>query len=244
VVLGWNPYLEDWAAACGLSVGGRVAAGFGRNPLERRTLAAWTATERNRQQIRTHLTHWYAFGVPTEDALGCLARYAPLVEVGAGTGYWARCLRERGVDVLAHDRMGEEWRTWFRPSLLEEVESRDAAGERELLARPDPERLDPFLWTEVATGGPEAAGRHAGRTLLLCWPGPWNAFDEAALRAHRGDHVALVGDPSGGSGSRGLRGLLGREWTPVEEAAVARWPGTADSLVVWRRASVRGLPTA
>jgi hypothetical protein len=233
---GWNPYLDDWAAACGHRVGGWVATEFGRNPLERRPLAAWRGTKGNRHQIRMHLTHWYAFGVPTEEALDCLARYAPIVEVGAGTGYWARCLRERGIDVLAYDELGEEWRTWFRPSLLEETDTRGGiGGVRELVARPDPGRSEPFLWTEVAPGGPEVVGRHAGRTLLLCWPGPWNAFDEAALRAHRGDHVAFVGDPAGGSSSRGLRRLLRREWTPVEEAPVARWPATADSLVVWRR---------
>src|SRR5215472_4901166 len=230
---GWNPYLEDWAAACGHRVRARVATEFGRNPLERGMLAAWGRTEHNLREIRTHLTHWYAFSVPTEDTLECLARYAPLVEVGAGTGYWARCLRERGVDVEAYDEMGDEWRTWFRPSRLEEVET--GAGRSELVARPDPDRSEPFLWTEVAAGGPEALGRHAGRTLLLCWPGPWNAFDQAALLAHQGDHVALVSDASGGSTSPGLGPLLRREWTRVDEAPVARWPATADGLVVWRR---------
>jgi hypothetical protein len=147
------------------------------------------------------------------------------VEIGAGTGYWARCLRERGVDVVAYDEMGEEWRTWFRPTLLEGVE--------ELTVRPDPERAEPLLWTEVVKAGPEVLRRHADRTLLLCWPGPWSAFDEAALRAHPGDLAAFVGDAD--SGSAGLSGLLRRCWVPVDEAPVARWPSAEDQLVVYRR---------
>src|SRR3979411_2575044 len=40
----------------------------------------------------------YAFAVPTDAALATLGRYAPIVELGAGTGYWAFLLRGRGVD--------------------------------------------------------------------------------------------------------------------------------------------------
>jgi hypothetical protein len=163
--------------------------------------------------------------VPTEEALQCLVRYAPVVEIGAGTGYWARCLRERGADVLAYDEMGEEWRTWFRPTVLEGVE--------ELMVRPDPERTEPLLWTEVVKGGPEVLRLHADRTLLLCWPGPWSAFDETALRAHSGDHVAFVGDSDSGSGR--FSRLLRRSWIAVDEAPVARWPTAEDGLVVYRR---------
>jgi hypothetical protein len=42
-------------------------------------------------------------------ALAAIARYAPIVEMGAGTGYWARCLRERGIDAVAYDELGEQW---------------------------------------------------------------------------------------------------------------------------------------
>ena len=44
-----------------------------------------------------------AFAVPSERALDLLASYAPLVEMGAGTGYWARLLQLRGVQVAAFD---------------------------------------------------------------------------------------------------------------------------------------------
>ena len=73
----WNPYHDRWAAA------GRDAALAG--------------------DLRAALIREYAFAVPGEEALTCIARHAPIVEIGAGSGYWARCLRERGVDVVVAD---------------------------------------------------------------------------------------------------------------------------------------------
>ena len=49
--------------------------------MERRILIA-EDNEANRAQIRIHLTRKYAFGVPGDHALDCLARYAPIVEMG------------------------------------------------------------------------------------------------------------------------------------------------------------------
>jgi len=45
----------------------------------------------------------YAFGVPDRGALEAIARYAPIVELGAGTGYWAYLFAEPRVDIAAYD---------------------------------------------------------------------------------------------------------------------------------------------
>ena len=66
-------------------------------------------------------------------ALALLAARAPLVEVGAGTGYWAAALRRRGVDVLAYD---------LNPPAADAAETNAYHG-----------RLPPF--TEVQRGGPK-----------------------------------------------------------------------------------------
>ena len=109
----WNPYLEEWAAANGSRVRGWICCSeLGSDPSEYRMIACWRDDEDNRLQIRDHLSRKYAFGVPGNDALDCLARYGPLVEIGAGTGYWARCLRERGVDIFAYDVIGDAWCSW------------------------------------------------------------------------------------------------------------------------------------
>lgn len=54
--------------------------------------------------IAHDLTENYAEAVPSTEALDALAELGPLLEIGAGAGYWARLLQDRGVDVLPVDR--------------------------------------------------------------------------------------------------------------------------------------------
>jgi hypothetical protein len=227
--LSWNPYLDEWAAANGSRVRGWICGSeLGSDPAESRRLSCWRNDEENRRQIRQHLTRKYAFGVPGDSALDCLARYAPLVEMGAGLGYWARCLRERGVDIIAYDAMGESWRAWFRPSILAETR-RD--GTRAIESRHHPERSEPVAWTEVLPGGPETLTRHPDRTLLLCWPDPWSGFDQASLRTYPGKRVAIVGPNS----AILQDGELSARWRHIDEASVPQWHGSNDHLVVYER---------
>lgn len=53
--------------------------------------------------IRRDLCHRYAFAIPSDEALDLIAPYSPIVEIGAGTGYWAHLLRQRGAVVRAYD---------------------------------------------------------------------------------------------------------------------------------------------
>ena len=230
----WNPYLEEWAAANGSRVRGWICCSeLGSDSSEYRIIACWRDDENNRLQIRDHLSRKYAFGVPGNYALDCLARYEPLVEIGAGTGYWARCLRERGVDIVAYDVMGDSWRSWFRPSIVAEIRR---GGTRAIVARPHPKRAEPVLWTDVLQGGPEVLRRHAERTLVLCWPDPWSGFDEAALLAYPGEHVAVVGEPGEeGPGSEGFQARLRRSWSRIEAVPVPRWHSSKDRLFIYAR---------
>jgi hypothetical protein len=45
----------------------------------------------------------YAYAPPNAAALEALLARSPLLELGAGTGYWVRLLRGAGADVLALD---------------------------------------------------------------------------------------------------------------------------------------------
>jgi len=50
------------------------------------------------------LAQRYTYVFPSDSALAMLAGLGPLVEMGAGTGYWARRLRAIGVDIVAFDQ--------------------------------------------------------------------------------------------------------------------------------------------
>jgi hypothetical protein len=153
----------------------------------------------------------YAFAVPTPAALAAVARYAPIVELGAGTGYWAFVLRERGVDVVAYDLAP--------PDRL-----------------PNPHLFRPVTWTRVEQGGVEVLASHADRALFLCWPSYRDPFAAHALEAYTGKTLIYVGEPPGGhTADDAFFAELARRWRLVEHVALPNWPGTHDALSVYER---------
>ena len=52
---------------------------------------------------RRELAAAFSWAIPAPPALEALARHGPLLECGAGTGYWAALLRAGGADVVATD---------------------------------------------------------------------------------------------------------------------------------------------
>jgi hypothetical protein len=58
-----------------------------------------------RMVVEDPLKYWIGFAVPNQEVLERIAAYSPIVEVGAGTGYWSAALQqqEAGVDVIVYD---------------------------------------------------------------------------------------------------------------------------------------------
>lgn len=162
---------------------------------------------------RRELAALFSWAIPTETALGVLSQHAPLVECGAGMGYWAALLRARGADVLAYD---------IAPP---------APGVRtEYHARRRP-------WTPVASlSSVTAARRHPHRTMLACWP-PYDndAASYDALMAYRGDVMIYIGEAAGATGSVRFHRELQLNWTPAERVELPHWPRLSDALTVYRR---------
>ena len=173
----------------------------------------WPALEL--EERRRELASLFSWGVPNEGALQMLAAHAPLVECGAGMGYWSALLRARGVDVVAYDAAppGKSSNAYHR------------------FAR------EP--WTAVeAQDSALAARRHGDRTLFLCWP-PYDddASSYAVLRAYRGDKLVFIGE--GATGSVRFHRELALNWSLEEEVRLPNWPGLRDTLMVYRRNALR-----
>lgn len=62
-------------------------------------LPDFNAIDKEKMTIRGR----FSWSVPTKEALDVLAAHAPLLEIGAGNGYWAGLLHRRRVDLLAFD---------------------------------------------------------------------------------------------------------------------------------------------
>lgn len=58
----------------------------------------------------------YAFAIPTEEAIKKIVSYGKIVEMGAGTGYWAKLIETAGGDIVAYDTFESHFKAhskWF-----------------------------------------------------------------------------------------------------------------------------------
>jgi hypothetical protein len=168
---------------------------------------------------REAMVEHFAFSVPDEEALAKLAALGPLVEVFAGTGYWARLLRERGVDILAYD-------------MAVDTVSDDQRG----LGQPIK-----HLWTEVIQqDAVEAAALHPDRTLLMGWP-VRDGTAGRALQAYMdagGQTVALIAD-RGCCGDDVFYRLLSVYFEATDDYQIPTWSAINDRMTIYARREKR-----
>ncbi|CAH0515646.1 unnamed protein product [Peronospora belbahrii] len=170
-----------------------------------------------RNNCRDWCCHLYAYATPTHEALDVMAKYTPIVEVGAGTGYWSSLLQRAAVDVVAYDKA---------PPSAEGVEQNAYHG-----------RVPPFC--SVGRGGPEVLSQKdmAGRNLFLCYPPPDDAMAVRSVQLFQGDVILHVGEWQGDTGDSRFERELQRRFVLVEDITLPNWGNSAYGLTVWRRKS-------
>lgn len=174
---------------------------------------------------REALVKKYAWAVPSEEALDMIAKYSPngVIEIGAGTGYWADQISKRGVKVYAYD---------LKPARNHYVRGCYAA---------------------IGRGGPGSAQRHSSGTLLLCWPPHTDSMAVRALDHFRGDTLIYVGEGCGGcTGDDEFCKRIGEhwyhtwnedeedvfvpsDWAEIDSCSIPTFPGMHDYLRVYKR---------
>ncbi len=164
-----------------------------------------------RRRLRHELVRRYAWAVPSEEVIRQIAAYGPIIEVGAGTGYWASLLSQAGADVMAFDL--------------------DPAG---------PENATRFheavSYFPVLPGGPEVADRYPERALLLCWPPYESSMAADALRHYQGHTVIYVGEgPGGCTADDEFHRLLDERFSLIERLGIPRWESMDDDVRVYHR---------
>ena len=167
----------------------------------------------SKYEARGPLVRSYAWAIPNDEAIDVISRYSPIVEVGAGTGYWASLIAATGASIRAFDssppRFGkngfEHDKTWFH----------------------------------VERANANVSARFPHRTLFLCWPPYDTGMAMEALRAYRGEHVIYVGESWGGcTGNDEFHETLLREFEQIKHVEIPQWDGIRDSLRVHRRRDV------
>jgi hypothetical protein len=159
---------------------------------------------------RLSVAQRYSYVIPDAQSLAMLSTYGPIVEIGAGTGYWAARLIAHGVDVVAFDQ-----------------------------APPDGDAPNRYhartpTYADVRPGDQTVLRDYSGRTLFICWPPLFSSLGDC-LTYYAGNTVACIGD--GGHRTARLQSLNSQftciDVHPVH--AIDPAPDASAALSIWRR---------
>lgn len=164
-----------------------------------------------RRFCRDSMVRKYSWAVPNEEALATIMKYGAIVEIGAGTGYWAALLRQRGANLIAYDsHLAETGRNSFV--------------------------FKGHSWTDVLPGTEAAAAYHPDRSLMLCWPPENDQMAYLALKSYKGGILIYVGEePSGCTADKNFHELVRNEWQLKQRIDLPRWHLLHDSVYVYSR---------
>jgi hypothetical protein len=166
------------------------------------------------RNVRMRLVHTYSWAIPCPEALNTLASYAPLVEMGAGTGYWAWLLRQMHIPIVAIDKA------------VRVRSNTNVSGWHE----------NSQLWTAVIGGTPSDLAQYTNRTLFLCWPPHRSSFADRCLDHYRGRYLLFIGEHDGGcTGSDRFWSMIENDWVCVDTVDIPQWPTIHDDLQIYER---------
>lgn len=159
------------------------------------------------------LLHSYSHAIPTCEALTVLSGLSPLIEVGAGNGYWARLLSDMGADIIATDIEPPESNSWMS-------------------------RSEPWIKVKVCDAV-EAARLHPDRALFSCWPPRSAGYMDDVIPVYAGSTIALITTPRMDDEGERLFDLLEEEWDLGQQVDLPGWLFQFESLMIWRRKEPR-----
>jgi hypothetical protein len=166
-------------------------------------------TETLREARQAFVRQW-GFSLPCREAVTALRGFGPILEVGAGTGFWTTVMRAAGHDMIATDLAAGLSPYGFSVSRHAEVEQLSAV---------------------------DAVRKYPDRDLFCSWPSenePWAAEAVGELRAGR--KLALILDDRGTiTGDDNLRRVLAERYRALEMIEIPRFPGLHDRMRLFER---------
>lgn len=160
--------------------------------------------------------------MPTDAAVETLCEYGPILEIGAGAGYWAHVLSEAGCEILATD--------YLPPNIVHDDlpdEYWDAVGTEKYhfisLQREERESYQ-RMWHTVQVADHSCVKSYPSHTILMCHPPAFDWTEEVLDYCHLGQQVAFVGEWFPGPDATPMFfKRLAEEWELVETFPVYDW---------------------
>jgi hypothetical protein len=170
----------------------------------------------------------YAWAIPDQRALNIIAQFQPIIELGAGNGYWGHLLKKQNVHIRCCDHFVDHGKLWT------------------LVERSGP----PILQTKEILEG--------NYTLMLCYPDEAEDLSYQCLQYYDGKYIIHVGElamtgtysgypqaPFGRTTNSQFQIQLMQDFHCILLAELPRFPFSRDCISVWKRTKIvpgRNLP--
>lgn len=181
--------------------------------------------EMKQMRARDDFVRRYAWAVPDPASLDFVAQWLgeKAIEIGAGTGYWAWQLTQRGVDIIAVDSAPPD-----------RVDNGYVASRDEVSGKVIP-RIK-ATYHEIVEGTYELLPSAPSRTLFLCWPPCADDMAYQCLLSFRGSRLVYIGEGNGGcNGDAAFFEELEKSWREVAAHRIVQWYGINDYITVYER---------
>ena len=157
--------------------------------------------------LREKLVKKFSWAIPNREALAAIAALGkPIVELGAGSGYWAMLLQKMGVTIIPVDR------------------------------EPPPNIFAHNTYTQIIKGSCECLSGYPGYVLMLCWPPYCTPLAADAVKAYQGNTIIYIGEGYGGcTGDDEFHVLLNNGWELTQEIRIPQWYGMHDFMGIYQR---------
>jgi len=153
----------------------------------------------------------YGWGTPTKEAIEKIKQFVrndTILEIGSGSGLWAKLLKDEGLNIIATNKpfeKKEDYKTKFTD--VQELNHLRAI---------------------------QKYGYH--NVLMISWPLYDDPMAYESLKDFQGNKLIFIGEEQGGcTGCDNFFDLLNQEWKLYETINLPNWYGIYDSLLLFVR---------
>lgn len=158
---------------------------------------------------RKRLVLTYSFAITCLESINEIKKYAPIIEIGAGNGYWSSVLQKNGCEIIPVDKPGK-YNDYFGKNFP--------------------------TYCDIRKDGCGSLKHFPNHNLFLCWPPYDKKMASNALSKFKGNFVIYIGEGTHGcTGDDKFHDMLIKDWNIKKRIHTPKFEGCYDYLTIYKR---------